>query len=61
MDGGRGVTMSLEGQQGGTVPPEGLRVDRSIVLDHRIISDPNENPSDILSDQLLKIILSLGL
>ena len=27
---------------------------------HRIISDPNEHPSDILSDQLLKIILSPG-
>ena len=25
---------------------------------HRIISDPNESPSDILSDVVLKIILS---
>ena len=25
---------------------------------HRIISDPNESPSDILSDEVLKIVLS---
>ena len=39
----------------------GVKYFEMLTFCHRIISDPNQSPSDISSDVLLKIILSPGL